>query len=520
MPSSPTSRNRLEKQATGENVNTWGVRLNESGLDLIDAALDGVTSFTMSGPVTLTSVNYAADQSRSRLLHVTGGTGGNLTIPNTEKIYAIRNASSGVVSVGVSGATGAARLNVPAGASGWLWCDGTTTRALVVDETILAAARAYTDDAAFGAASGNLPGQAGNNGRFLQTNGTTAAWADALGRANHTGTQLATTISDFSEAVDDRVAALLAAGAGISLAYDDTANTLTIATSAIGANVQTFNAAGVWTRPAGAAMVKVQVWGAGGGGGSGRRAASGGTAGGGGGGAGGAYNEYTFRASELGTTETITPGAAGVGGAARTVDDTNGQAGTAGGASVFGGTTAANGKLSAAGGAGGAGGSTGPVGGGANTLGLFAAITGLSGGGGGGGFADNAVVAATDGTYGGGGGGGGGGRTASLNNTAGSAGGAGSASIRTGASIQAAATTGGGGAGGNASGPGANGTARAGMAGDGGGGGGGSISGAAFAGGNGAAPAGGGGGGCGGLGNDSGAGGNGAAGRIVVTTWF
>lgn len=52
---------------------------------------------------------------------------------------------------------------------------------------------------------------------------------DPLARANHTGTQTASTISDFSEAVDDRVGALLVEGSGIDLTYDDGANTLTIA---------------------------------------------------------------------------------------------------------------------------------------------------------------------------------------------------------------------------------------------------------------------------------------------------
>lgn len=60
--------------------------------------------------------------------------------------------------------------------------------------------------------------------------GATANAADAflLSRVNHTGTQTASTISDLSEAVDDRVAALLIQGANITLNYNDTANTLTI----------------------------------------------------------------------------------------------------------------------------------------------------------------------------------------------------------------------------------------------------------------------------------------------------
>lgn len=60
--------------------------------------------------------------------------------------------------------------------------------------------------------------------------GATANQSDAylLSRTNHTGTQTASTISDFSEATDDRVASLLVAGTNITLTYNDAAGTLTI----------------------------------------------------------------------------------------------------------------------------------------------------------------------------------------------------------------------------------------------------------------------------------------------------
>lgn len=62
-------------------------------------------------------------------------------------------------------------------------------------------------------------------------NASNAALRD---RATHTGTQLAATIADFAENVDDRVAALLTAGSNITLTYDDSANTLTIESTASG----------------------------------------------------------------------------------------------------------------------------------------------------------------------------------------------------------------------------------------------------------------------------------------------
>lgn len=51
------------------------------------------------------------------------------------------------------------------------------------------------------------------------------------GKSNTGHTHVAANVTDFSEAVDDRVAALLQAGANITLTYDDVSNTLTIAST-------------------------------------------------------------------------------------------------------------------------------------------------------------------------------------------------------------------------------------------------------------------------------------------------
>jgi hypothetical protein len=55
-----------------------------------------------------------------------------------------------------------------------------------------------------------------------------AAQAAAVQRANHTGTQTSASISDFAEAAQDAVAAALI-GSGVTVSYNDNANTLTIA---------------------------------------------------------------------------------------------------------------------------------------------------------------------------------------------------------------------------------------------------------------------------------------------------
>lgn len=57
-------------------------------------------------------------------------------------------------------------------------------------------------------------------------------------RAPTTHTHTASAITDFSEAVDDRVASLLVAGSGITLSYNDGSNALTVSASGGSANYQ------------------------------------------------------------------------------------------------------------------------------------------------------------------------------------------------------------------------------------------------------------------------------------------
>lgn len=169
MASTATTRNRLEKQGTGDNSNTWGTYLNSS-IDLIDAALDGRTAFTLSGSKTLTSANYAADESRERFLDITGGTGGTVTIPAVEKWYIVRNNSSGdVVFTTGSGTT----QTVASGSLTLLVSDGTNIRKGVDQDYVNNA----ISSAQFATA---LPDQTGNADKFIITNGTVASWTDTL----------------------------------------------------------------------------------------------------------------------------------------------------------------------------------------------------------------------------------------------------------------------------------------------------------------------------------------------------
>ncbi len=185
MPSTPTSSNRFEKQGTGENANTWGTRLNDNTIELIDDAIDGMAAYALSGAKTLVSTNYAADEARMAIQHVTSGTGGTVTIPGVHKWYLVNNTSSGTVTFTTgAGTTGV----VAAGDQRIVVCDGTNVynlRALDYGAELPVstgtptlstqmATKGYVDGISF---SSSLPGQAGQAGKFITTDGTTASWA-------------------------------------------------------------------------------------------------------------------------------------------------------------------------------------------------------------------------------------------------------------------------------------------------------------------------------------------------------
>ena len=200
-------------------------------------------------------------------------------------------------------------------------------------------------------------------------------------------------------------------------------------------NIQKFTSSGTYTPSAGMVMATIECWGGGGGGGA-SVAAIGTSDAGGGGGAGG-YSRKTVTSANVGTSQTVTVGAAGSGGAAGTNNGTAGTATSVGSLCVAnGGSGGLYGATGAGGGGAGGGVGTGDIAapGAAGIPGVCSTITtvsayggaggnSLAGAGGGGPVATTGYTAGNAATgYGAGGSGG-----ASNNSSTGAAGGNGSA---------------------------------------------------------------------------------------------
>lgn len=361
----------------------------------------------------------------------------------------------------------------------------------------------------------------------LGTLATQSGTFSGISSGTNTGDQTRAGLGAAASGANGDITSLTGLTTPLSIAQGGTGGgTAAIARTALGvaanADVQVFNANGTWTKPAGAAMVRVIVFAGGGKGGDGAVVAPGTAASGGAGGSGTYGRSSTFSASALGATESITVGAGGTAGSAQggasnfgtwvyAYGSGGGGNGAAGLASASGG---ASGWASAGGNASGAtAGSAGLPNGIAGTVGAASFQNSVNVGSGG--AASGAAVA---GGYGGViyslvsvGGGSGGGLTAA---NATSAGGAGSTNPAVISAASGGAAPGGAGASPTA-------VVPYEFGGAGGGGGASSTSGNGGNGGAGQVPGGGGGGGGSTqTGFTAGVGGNGGAGRVIVITTF
>ena len=136
MPSSFTSRLKLERQASGENSGTWGNLVNYV-LNRVDASVKGYQAVDVAGAanVTLTSNNSTTntddsttdDQVHNAVLEFTGALTGDINVftDAVETKYTVFNNTTGsqTLTFGPTGGTGVA---LKQGAKTLVYTDGTT----------------------------------------------------------------------------------------------------------------------------------------------------------------------------------------------------------------------------------------------------------------------------------------------------------------------------------------------------------------------------------------------------------
>lgn len=126
MTSTYTPALLIEELATGDQSGTWGDTTNTNFL-LFEQAITGVLSVAQGDTtLTLTSVNGTLDQARNAVINLTGAltAGRNVVVPTSNKVYLIKNSTTGGYAVTVKTAAGSG-VAIGAGTSQLVYCDGT-----------------------------------------------------------------------------------------------------------------------------------------------------------------------------------------------------------------------------------------------------------------------------------------------------------------------------------------------------------------------------------------------------------
>jgi len=135
----------IEKIGSGEQAGTWGTTTNNN-LDIIDNAINGVKTLTLSGTAqTFTVSDGAVSDAGAKVLVLGGSPSGTHTLtlePNdSDKVHLVQNGTNQTVNIS-QGSGGNAVLT--AGEIAWIFCDGAGSGAAVTKQTISSSPATFT----------------------------------------------------------------------------------------------------------------------------------------------------------------------------------------------------------------------------------------------------------------------------------------------------------------------------------------------------------------------------------------
>jgi len=125
MASTYSTSLKLELIGQGEQSGTWGVTTNNNFGNLVEQAITGVETISMSNATyTLTNYDGTLDEARNAVLVFSGINLApqNVIAPAVEKLYTLRNISGANVTIKTSGGNGVAVAN---NSYAQVYCDGT-----------------------------------------------------------------------------------------------------------------------------------------------------------------------------------------------------------------------------------------------------------------------------------------------------------------------------------------------------------------------------------------------------------
>lgn len=163
----------LALPTTGDLAGTWGVVVNDSITQLLDAAVAGTTTLSADADVTLSTTNGAANQAREAIIlwNATGTVTRNITAPAQSKAYIVINATGGTQDIVIRGAGPTTGVTIPAGTRALVAWDGADFVKIVSNPVDVATDVVGVLPAANGGTGLSTPGTAGN---VLVSDGT--AW--------------------------------------------------------------------------------------------------------------------------------------------------------------------------------------------------------------------------------------------------------------------------------------------------------------------------------------------------------